>query len=85
MRKQMREATKPRPARTAGRNTPLAGRAGGAALRASFAALIAGNAPERRVDRLREFWDLVSARLERDDVASLMARPRSDTRVNKRG
>jgi hypothetical protein len=62
MRKQMREETKPRPARTAGRNTP-----------------------ERRVDRLREFWDLVSARLERDDVASLMARPRSDTRVNKRG
>jgi hypothetical protein len=62
MRKQMREATKPRPARAAGRN-----------------------APERRFDRLLEFRDLVSAWLERDDAASLMARPRPDTRVNKRG
>lgn len=62
MRKQMREEAKPRPERTAGRNTP-----------------------ERRVDRLREFWDLVSARLERDDVASPMAGPRSYAGINERG
>ena len=33
----------------------------GISIGAINAALIAGNAPERRVDRLREFWDLVSA------------------------
>ncbi|XPG48705.1 patatin-like phospholipase family protein [Variovorax sp. KK3] len=33
----------------------------GVSIGAINAALIAGNAPERRVDRLREFWDLVSS------------------------
>ncbi len=33
----------------------------GISIGAINAALIAGNAPERRVERLREFWDLVSA------------------------
>jgi len=33
----------------------------GISIRAINAALIAGNPPERRVDRLREFWDRVSA------------------------
>ena len=33
----------------------------GISIGAINAALIAGNAPERRVDRLREFWELVSA------------------------
>jgi NTE family protein len=33
----------------------------GISIGAINAALIAGNAPERRVDRLREFWDRVSA------------------------
>jgi NTE family protein len=33
----------------------------GVSIGAINAALIAGNAPERRVDRLREFWDLITA------------------------
>jgi NTE family protein len=32
----------------------------GISIGAVNAALIAGNPPEKRVDRLREFWDLVS-------------------------
>jgi NTE family protein len=34
----------------------------GVSIGAINSALIAGNAPEHRIDRLREFWDLVSAR-----------------------
>ena len=34
----------------------------GVSIGAINAALIAGNPPERRVERLREFWDLVSRR-----------------------
>src|SRR6202167_6270043 len=33
----------------------------GIAIGAINSAIIAGNAPERRVDRLREFWETVSA------------------------
>jgi NTE family protein len=35
----------------------------GVSIGAINAALIAGNPPERRVERLREFWDLVSSGL----------------------
>ncbi|MDM0019199.1 patatin-like phospholipase family protein [Variovorax saccharolyticus] len=41
--------------------TPLPDWIAGVSIGAINAALIAGNAPERRVERLREFWQLVSS------------------------
>ena len=38
----------------------------GVSIGAINAALIAGNAPERRVERLREFWDLVTSGMPED-------------------
>jgi NTE family protein len=40
----------------------------GVSIGAVNAALIAGNAPERRVERLREFWDLVTSDLTADPL-----------------
>lgn len=45
----------------------------GVSIGAVNAALIAGNAPEKRVERLREFWELVSSGLPLD--ASALADP----------
>lgn len=43
----------------------------GVSIGAINAALIAGNPPERRVERLREFWDRVSAQLPFTPLASM--------------
>ena len=47
-----------------------ADRLAGSSIGAFNAALIAGNPPERRIERLRTFWDRVSSRLLLEPLAT---------------